>query len=47
MGQQLRIEYPHALYHIMAHGNGFQWIYKADKNFKTFLSLLIIELLHN
>lgn len=40
MSRQLRIEYPYAFYHVMSHGNGFQWIYKTEKNFIIFLKLL-------
>ena len=40
MGRQLRIEYENALYHVMAHGNGFQWIYKNEEHIKLFKNLL-------
>lgn len=40
MGRQLRIEYPGAMYHVMAHGNGFQWIYKNDKHISLFKQVL-------
>ncbi len=41
MGYQLRIEYAGALYHVMAHGNGFQWIYKNSSNLNAFCEILI------
>ncbi len=28
MGRSLRIQFPNAFYHVMAHGDGNQWIYK-------------------
>ena len=40
MGRQLRIEYPGALYHVMAHGNGFQWIYKTDYHIDLFKQVI-------
>ena len=40
MTRQLRIEYPGAFYHVMAHGNGFQWIYKSDEHIKLFQEVL-------
>ena len=40
MVRPLRIEYPGAMYHVMSHGNGFQWIYKNNKNYIEFLTLL-------
>jgi len=36
MGRALRIEYPGALYHIMSHGNGNQWLYKSKKELDLF-----------
>ncbi len=41
MARQLRIEYPGAFYHVMSHGNGFQWIYKSSDNFFNFVRLLL------
>jgi len=41
MGRQLRIEYPGAIYHIMSHGNGFQWIYKNTNHLNIFINVLI------
>ena len=41
MPNQLRIEYPGAFYHVMSHGNGFQWIYKSSDNFIDFVYLLL------
>ena len=40
MSRQARIEYPGALYHVMAHGNGFQWIYKSNRNILQFFKVL-------
>ncbi len=40
MGRALRIEYPGALYHVMAHGNGMQWIYKNDEHIRIFKYLI-------
>ena len=40
MARTLRIEYPGAMYHVMSHGNGFQWIYKNENHFYDFLKLL-------
>lgn len=40
MALPLRIEYPGAVYHVMAHGNGFQWIYKSSDNIVTYMALL-------
>jgi len=40
MSRQLRIEYPGAIYHVMSHGNGFQWIYKGGESYSIFLELL-------
>ncbi len=40
MGRPLRIEYPNALYHVMAHGNGRQWLFKENNDYKLFLNLL-------
>jgi len=36
MGRALRIEYPDALYHVMADGNGMQWIYNKGKHLILF-----------
>ena len=41
MGRQLRIEYTGALYHVMSHGNGFQWIYKEKAHLDLFKAVLI------
>lgn len=41
MGRQIRIEYAGALYHVMSHGNGFQWIYKNRKHLDIFINVLI------
>ncbi len=41
MGRQIRIEYENALYHVMAHGNGFQWIYKNEEHIGLFKKILI------
>ena len=48
MGRQLRIEYPGALYHVMSHGNGFQWIYKNHEHLKMFKYVLrnVVEKYH-
>jgi len=48
MALQKRIEYPGALYHVMTHGNGFQWIYKTEQNLIDFTSVLkdVIEKYH-
>lgn len=35
-----RIEYPGAIYHVMAHGNGYQWIYKSKENIYDYISIL-------
>lgn len=40
MARQLRIEYKDAYYHVMAHGNGFQWIYKSKQNMNDFIQIL-------
>ncbi len=40
MSRELRIEYPGAFYHVMAHGNGLQWIYKNNQNMRFFLKIL-------
>lgn len=40
MPRQLRIEYPNAFYHVMAHGNGFQWIYKREEDISLFKEIL-------
>ncbi len=40
MSRELRIEYPGAFYHVMAHGNGLQWIYKNNQNMRSFLKIL-------
>ena len=40
MVRPLRIEYPGAMYHVMSHGNGFQWIYKSEENYYSFIELL-------
>ena len=40
MGRQLRFEYPNAFYHVMSHGNGFQWIYKNKKHIEIFCEVL-------
>ena len=36
MGRQRRIQFPGALYHVMSHGNGFQWIYKDPLHLSIF-----------
>jgi len=41
MARQLRIEYEGALYHVMSHGNGFQWIYKSYDNYSDYIDLLL------
>lgn len=38
MARPLRIEYPGALYHIMSRGNGYQNIFKDDKDRHKFLN---------
>ena len=46
MGRQLRIEYPDALYHVMSHGNGLQWIYQQPDHlniFKYFIKDIVIK----
>ena len=40
MVRPLRIEYPGAMYHVMSHGNGFQWIYKSEENYYSFIEIL-------
>ena len=40
MGRQIRIEYRGAFYHVMAHGNGFQWIYKTPAHLELFKAIL-------
>ncbi len=40
MSRELRIECPGAFYHVMAHGNGLQWIYKNNQNMRSFLKIL-------
>ena len=39
MSRPLRIEYPHALYHITSRGNGRNKIYLNDKDYNTFLTV--------
>ena len=41
MARQIRIEYPGAYYHVMMHGNGFQWIYKNETHLKLFQEIII------
>ena len=46
MGRQLRIEYPGALYHVMSHGNGLQWIYRQPAHlhiFKYFIKNIVLK----
>ena len=40
MARPLRIEFPGAWYHVMNRGAGRRWIYKHDKHYHYFLSLL-------
>lgn len=40
MGRELRIQFPNAFYHVMAHGNGFQWIYKNNSHLEIFKEVL-------
>ncbi len=40
MARPLRIEFPGAWYHVMNRGAGRHWIYKYDKHYHYFLSLL-------
>lgn len=40
MALPIRIKYKGAMYHVMAHGNGFQWIYKNDQNIIDFITIL-------
>lgn len=40
MGRQLRIEFPHALYHVDARGNNKQNIYRTDEDKELFLEVL-------
>ncbi len=40
MARPLRIEFPGAWYHVMNRGAGRRWIYKYDKHYHYFLSLL-------
>ncbi len=37
MARDLRIEFPGAIYHVMVHGNGKQWLYKTSDDMKIFL----------
>lgn len=37
MSRALRIEYPGAFYHVMAHGNGRQWLYRNAEDYESFL----------
>ncbi len=40
MARPLRVEYPGALYHVMSRGNGYQNIYKEDKDRLLFLEMI-------
>ena len=40
MGRPLRIEYPGAVYHVMARGNQGRLLFKDDKDRKRFLLTL-------
>jgi len=40
MSRPLRIEFPGAVYHLIAHGNGKQWLFKDDHDYQLFLALL-------
>jgi len=40
MSRPLRIEYPGALYHVVAHGNGRLWLLQHDDAYSTFLDVL-------
>ncbi len=40
MPRPVRIEYDHALYHMMKRGRGRQWIFHADTDYHPFLDTL-------
>jgi putative transposase len=40
MGRPIRIEYPGAVYHVMAHGSHGQEIFEDDRHRRRFLETL-------
>lgn len=40
MGRQLRLQFPHALYHVDARGNNKKKIYKTDEDKELFMEVL-------
>ncbi|MCK4525804.1 transposase [candidate division WOR-3 bacterium] len=40
MGRPLRIEFPGAFYHVVSHGNGRLWLFRDERDYKSFLKIL-------